>query len=171
MLEPTPGGAIKPDITSDPEGSAFDQVCEPTEPSIVVGILMEASPAHPPATESQSQLDLKDSVDVCGEMSSLCPFIMPKCEIYIFSRANPTQPPSPTTSRIYHLECFFVGFYTLLQSPLQPSATPATQSSLSPIRSSVPPQPPLSGKDTPREPSPPRREDLVALPPASEHFT
>lgn len=52
--------------------------------SIAMGVFveyegMEASPAHPPATESKFRLDSMDNLSECGERNSLCPFIMPEC--------------------------------------------------------------------------------------------
>lgn len=52
MSNPVPEGSIEPNITHEPEGTPFDQVCEPGDTSIAVGVLVEyegieASPAHP----------------------------------------------------------------------------------------------------------------------------
>lgn len=56
MFEPTPRGAIKWDITPEPELAMSDQVCEPAAPSIAVRALVEYEgievsddpPTHPP---------------------------------------------------------------------------------------------------------------------------
>ncbi|XDV19961.1 hypothetical protein PO909_025354 [Leuciscus waleckii] len=101
---------------------------------------------------------------------TLVPLPLP---FFIIRPAGPTQPPSLTYSLNYNLglNMCIVNPCVSRQSPLQASATPATQSSLSPISPLVPPQPPLSGVAIPRaccEPPPSGRGESVAPPSASE---
>ncbi|ROL55154.1 hypothetical protein DPX16_5439 [Anabarilius grahami] len=95
---------------------------------------------------------------------------------------SPTQPPAteiwPLPASLSHhlfknvLGLSFSELFSTLQTPLS-SATPAIQSSMSPISPSVSPSP-LSGRVPPRdcwEPPPPGREEPGVPPPASELFT
>ncbi|ROL41951.1 hypothetical protein DPX16_9214 [Anabarilius grahami] len=78
---PTHTRAIGGQIATESEQRAPDQVCEPAEPSIAEGVLVdfegsEVSPTHPPATESEffadTLLDLR-----CGEDIFLAPVLSP----------------------------------------------------------------------------------------------
>lgn len=76
IYEPVPTRATWDYIAPEPEQSEPDQVCEPAEPSIANGVLVnfegsQVSPAHPPSIENEFLAEtLLDSM--CGE-EYFCP--------------------------------------------------------------------------------------------------
>lgn len=62
--------AIESDITPETEGTPSNQVCEPADSSITVGVLVEYE-----GMEASPYCLLMDSLNVCGESNSLCPLI------------------------------------------------------------------------------------------------
>ncbi|ROL45369.1 hypothetical protein DPX16_4710 [Anabarilius grahami] len=167
-FEPAPTRATEQDIATEPEQRGTDQVCEPAVPSVAEGILveyegMEVSPTQPPATESEF---LVNSGDIFSDLEEVN--MQP---VVLQSLAPPSLPLPPPLQKIFGTLSFSELFSTL-QTPLS-SATPAIQSSLSPISPSVSPSP-LSGRVPPRdcwEPPHPGREEPGVPPPASELFT
>ncbi|ROL42589.1 hypothetical protein DPX16_13996 [Anabarilius grahami] len=175
--EPEPEeGRTGPAIALEPKHPGeSDLGCEQATQSIAVGVLvefegMEVSHAHPPATESEYQLDL---LDIFQEPGELDPCYLMNSPVYLSSPSVKLTPPPlplpPPLLTAVGSALSFIGFCSSFYARPQPSVTDTTQSSLSPTSPSV--SPPLSGVVPPwtsEEPIPPGRSEPVTPPPASE---
>ncbi|XDV25637.1 hypothetical protein PO909_029523 [Leuciscus waleckii] len=116
---------------------------------------MEVSHAHPPATESEYQLDAKDIFQESGEWDPFSPMNLPVCQSSSSVMLTPPSLPLPPALLTgVGSTLFFIVFCSSLYARPQSSATDTTQSSSSPIGNSVAISPEWS--------------EPVAPPPASE---
>ncbi|XP_067298901.1 uncharacterized protein [Pseudorasbora parva] len=126
MSEPAPEGAREPDISPNLRGIRLTR-CEPTDPSIAEGVLVEFEGMEPRPPSTTEKSESSSSV-------LLTPPILPR--------------PSPLQTAIINQSS--VTSLCVLQSALQPSANLTIQSSLPPISPSVSSKPPLSEAATPQ---------------------